>query len=286
MHNILDFPKRFPARTVLKLEQNYRSVQPILDATNAVIALCPKRYNKDLFSTRASAAEAAARHASWTKTSSRDYVIKPILEHHEAGIALKKQAVLFRAAHHSDALEVELGRRNIPFVKYGGLKFLEAAHVKDVLSLPAPGREPARHDQRLPRAATARRRRPGARRSARSRTCAAHGSSTSKSLARLRPARAAAAAVAGVRRRCWLNARRPNRTCRCPSSRRGPRSSTRRSSRSATTRPRCAARDIEQLEQISANFRSPRGDADRPHARPAEQHAGSRRPAAAARRIT
>src|SRR5205807_1098276 len=64
-----------------------------------------------------------------------DYLIKRILEHHEAGIALRKQAVLFRTAHHSDALEVELSRRNIPFVKYGGLKFLEAAHVKDVLCI-------------------------------------------------------------------------------------------------------------------------------------------------------
>ena len=64
-----------------------------------------------------------------------EYLIRRILEHHEAGIPLKKQAVLFRTAYHSDALEVELGRRNIPFVKYGGLKFLEAAHVKDVLSI-------------------------------------------------------------------------------------------------------------------------------------------------------
>ncbi len=62
-----------------------------------------------------------------------DYVIQRVLEHHEAGISLRRQAVLFRASHHSDALEVELSRRNIPFVKYGGLKFLEAAHVKDVL---------------------------------------------------------------------------------------------------------------------------------------------------------
>src|SRR5207249_6190838 len=63
------------------------------------------------------------------------YVIERILGHLEAGIPLRKQAVLFRTAHHSDALEVELARRNIPFVKYGGLKFLEAAHVKDALSI-------------------------------------------------------------------------------------------------------------------------------------------------------
>jgi DNA helicase II / ATP-dependent DNA helicase PcrA len=134
VHNILDFPKAFPDATVLKLEQNYRSVQPILDATNGVIALCPHRYNKDLFSTRAS--DQKPRLVTLVDEDQQcDYVIKRILEHHEAGIPLKKQAVLFRTAHHSDALEVELGRRNIPFVKYGGLKFLEAAHVKDVLSI-------------------------------------------------------------------------------------------------------------------------------------------------------
>ena len=134
VHNILDFPRVFPAATVLKLEENYRSVQPILDATNAVIALCPKRYNKELFSARRS--QQKPRLVTLTDEDAQsDYVIRRILEHHEAGIALRKQAVLFRAAHHSDALEVELGRRNIPFVKYGGLKFLEAAHVKDVLSI-------------------------------------------------------------------------------------------------------------------------------------------------------
>jgi DNA helicase-2/ATP-dependent DNA helicase PcrA len=124
----------FPDATVLKLEQNYRSVQPILDATNRVIALAPARYNKDLFSTRAS--EQKPRLVTLTDEDQQsDYVIRRIIEHLEAGIPLRKQAVLFRTAHHSDGLEVELGRRNIPFVKYGGLKFLEAAHVKDVLSI-------------------------------------------------------------------------------------------------------------------------------------------------------
>src|SRR5688500_3381852 len=134
VHNILDFPRVFPGATVLKLEQNYRSVQPILDATNAVIALCPRRYNKDLYSARLSRQK--PRLVTLTDEDGQsDYVIKRVLEHHEEGVALRKQAVLFRAAHHSDALEVELSRRNIPFVKYGGLKFLEAAHVKDVLSI-------------------------------------------------------------------------------------------------------------------------------------------------------
>ncbi|HET6248290.1 MAG TPA: ATP-dependent helicase [Tepidisphaeraceae bacterium] len=133
VHNILDFPKTWPGATVLKLEQNYRSVQPILDATNAVISLCANRYNKDLFSARRSA-QKPKLVTLVDEDQQSDYVIRRCLENLEAGIALRKQAVLFRTAHHSDALEVELARRNIPFVKYGGLKFLEAGHVKDVLS--------------------------------------------------------------------------------------------------------------------------------------------------------
>jgi DNA helicase-2/ATP-dependent DNA helicase PcrA len=134
VRNILDFPTHFPGAAVIKLEQNYRSVQPILDATNAVIALSPQRYRKDLFSTRPSRQK--PRLATVVDEDQQsDYVIKRVLEHVEAGIPLRRQCVLFRAAHHSDALEVELSRRNIPFVKYGGLKFLEAAHVKDVLSI-------------------------------------------------------------------------------------------------------------------------------------------------------
>jgi len=134
VHNILDFPKVWPGATVIKLEQNYRSVQPILDATNSVIALCPNRYSKDLFSQRRSA-QKPKLVTLVDEDQQSDYVIRRCLEHLEAGIPLSRQAVLFRTAHHSDALEVELARRNIPFVKYGGLKFLEAAHVKDVLSI-------------------------------------------------------------------------------------------------------------------------------------------------------
>jgi hypothetical protein len=87
-----------------------------------------------LFSTRQSAQKPKLVTLT-DEDQQSDYLIGRILEHHEAGIALRKQAVLFRTSYHSDALEVELGRRNIPFVKYGGLKFLEAAHVKDVLSI-------------------------------------------------------------------------------------------------------------------------------------------------------
>jgi DNA helicase-2/ATP-dependent DNA helicase PcrA len=134
VHNILDFPRTFPSAVVVKLEQNYRSVQPILDATNAVIALSPKRYNKELFSARAGQQKPKLVTLADEDQQSQ-YLISRILEHHEAGIPLRRQAVLFRAAHHSDALEIALGQKNIPFVKYGGLKFLEAAHVKDVIAI-------------------------------------------------------------------------------------------------------------------------------------------------------
>jgi DNA helicase-2/ATP-dependent DNA helicase PcrA len=134
VHNILDFPRVYPAARVVKLEQNYRSVQPILDAANAVIAECGRRYEKDLFSSRRSG-QRPRLVSLLDEDQQSEYLVRRILEHHEAGIALRKQAVLFRAAHHSDALEVELARRKIPFVKYGGLKFLEAAHVKDVLCI-------------------------------------------------------------------------------------------------------------------------------------------------------
>ena len=132
--NILSFPGRFtPAAAVQALEQNYRSTQPILAATNAVIALAPQRHAKELFSTRAGG-ERPRLVTVGDEAAQVDYVVGQVLARRETGVPLRQQAVLFRAAHHSDALEVELGRRNIPFVKYGGLRFLEAAHVKDTLA--------------------------------------------------------------------------------------------------------------------------------------------------------
>jgi len=152
VHNILDFPKTWPGATVLKLEQNYRSVQPILDATNSGDRVVPNRYNKDLFSRRRSA-QKPKLVTLVDEDQQSDYVHSPLLQHLEAGIPLSRQAVLFRTAHHSDALEVELARRNIPFVKYGGLKFLEAAQCERCPLDPSPCRKPARFDQRLPRPA-------------------------------------------------------------------------------------------------------------------------------------
>jgi DNA helicase-2/ATP-dependent DNA helicase PcrA len=135
VRNILDFPKQFsqPASTIT-LDRNYRSTQPILDASNAVIAGALERHAKTLWTDKVSTAlpqlvliPDEAEQARW--------VCNRILAHREAGIALTSQAVLFRAASHSAALELELMRRNIPFVKFGGLKFLEASHIKDVLAV-------------------------------------------------------------------------------------------------------------------------------------------------------
>jgi DNA helicase-2/ATP-dependent DNA helicase PcrA len=133
VRNILDFPAQFePRATVLTLEQNYRSTQPILDACNVVIKGAAERFRKNLFSERVS--DQKPRLVTVEDEACQvEYVVEQILAHREEGIALTRQAVLIRTSHHSDALEVELGRRNIPFVKFGGLKFLESAHVKDVL---------------------------------------------------------------------------------------------------------------------------------------------------------
>ena len=132
--NILGFPGAFmPPAAIVTLERNYRSTQPILAAANAVIELAPKRFTKNLRSDRVS------RQRPFLVSARDDldqvgYVVRRILENREAGTLLRQQAVLFRTAHHSGALEIELARRNIPFVKFGGLKFLETAHVKDVLA--------------------------------------------------------------------------------------------------------------------------------------------------------
>ncbi|MGC9986677.1 MAG: ATP-dependent helicase, partial [Polyangia bacterium] len=134
VRNILDFPKQFaPQATVLTLAQNYRSSQPILAAANAIIGLAAERFTKDLFTTRKGGARPRLVTVDDEDTQA-GFVADRVLEQREAGVLLKQQAVLFRAAHHSDTLEVELGRRNIPFMKFGGLRFLEAAHVKDALA--------------------------------------------------------------------------------------------------------------------------------------------------------
>jgi DNA helicase-2/ATP-dependent DNA helicase PcrA len=134
LRNILDFANQFqPPARIVTLERNYRSTQPILDASNAVISLAIERFTKQLWTDRFSsqrpqlvAVEDESAQARW--------VADRLLEHREHGLALKRQAALFRTSHHSAPLELELTRRNIPFVKFGGLKFLEASHIKDALS--------------------------------------------------------------------------------------------------------------------------------------------------------
>lgn len=132
VRNILDFSRQYPGSTTLTLEQNYRSTMPILQATNAVIAAAAERHRKDLWSTRTEG-ESPAFVLCQDEDEQTDYLVDRILEHRENGVSLRQQAVLFRASHHSIALEVELARRNVPFHKYGGLKFVETAHVKDLL---------------------------------------------------------------------------------------------------------------------------------------------------------
>jgi DNA helicase-2/ATP-dependent DNA helicase PcrA len=133
VQNMFDFPKDFPGTTIVTLEQNYRSVSPVLETTNRLIAQAQNRYSKDLWSTR-KRGEIPKLVTCWNETSQDEYVIERVLEHYEQGIPLRQQAVLFRAAHLSGSLEIELARRNIPYHKYGGLRFVEAAHIKDLIS--------------------------------------------------------------------------------------------------------------------------------------------------------
>ena len=133
--NILDFPDQFePPAKIVTLEQNYRSSQPILDTANRLIAESERQYRKNLFTARRGGAKPTYVTVE-DGDSEAEYVADAVLENRESGMLLMNQAVLFRGAHHSDRLELELVRRNVPYVKYGGLKFLEAAHVKDLLAV-------------------------------------------------------------------------------------------------------------------------------------------------------
>ena len=133
IRNILDFPGAFPGTTVVALEENYRSTQPILDTSNILISRAGERYSKTLFTHRTGGDKPWLVTAQDEPTQTR-FVVDRILELHEEGTPLREIAVLFRAGYHSADLEIELTARNIPFDKWGGLKFLEAAHVKDVLA--------------------------------------------------------------------------------------------------------------------------------------------------------
>jgi DNA helicase-2/ATP-dependent DNA helicase PcrA len=135
VRNILDFPAAFsPTAAIITLAENYRSTGAILAASNAVIGEAEERYTKDLW-TRRHSGEKPAIVVVQDEAAQAYFIAGRVLEDREAGMALKEQAVLFRASHHSAPLEIELTRRNIPFVKFGGLKFLDTAHVKDVLAV-------------------------------------------------------------------------------------------------------------------------------------------------------
>ncbi len=133
--NILDFPQKFsPPARVVTLEENYRSTQPLLDAANALMSEGGRQYRKFLRSSRAGGVKPRLVIVQDDQAQA-GYVVERVLECRERGIELRRQAVLFRNSDHSDVLELELMRRKIPYVKYGGLKFLEAAHVKDLLAV-------------------------------------------------------------------------------------------------------------------------------------------------------
>ena len=131
--NIIEFPKSFPGTRIIKLEENFRSSQPILDLTNAIVAEATEKYDKHLYSRRVSRQRPVLVRARDDSDQSR-FVAQRVIELREEGVPLSEMAVLFRAGYLSFDLELELTRRGIAFVKYGGLKFMETAHVRDVLA--------------------------------------------------------------------------------------------------------------------------------------------------------
>jgi DNA helicase II / ATP-dependent DNA helicase PcrA len=140
--NMLEFPGLFPSARLVKLEENYRSTQPILDLANWIIADAPEGYSKRLFS-RAAEGETPVLVAARDENEQSRFVAQRIEELREDGVPLTDIAVLFRASSHSFDLEIELGKHGIPFRKFGGIKFAESAHVKDALSILRVGINPA-----------------------------------------------------------------------------------------------------------------------------------------------
>lgn len=133
--NILTFPDRFsPRADVVTLGQNYRSTRPVLDVANALMSEAPRQLRKTLITSRGTSGRAQLISTD-DLVSQAEFICLQVLRRREANVALRRQAVLFRNGSHSDMLEIELAKRKIPFVKYGGLRFLEAAHVKDLLAI-------------------------------------------------------------------------------------------------------------------------------------------------------
>lgn len=133
--NILGFADRYkPKADMVVLAQNYRSTQQILDAANALMSEGSRQHRKTLMGLR-KASQKPCYVTMEDAAAQAEYIVNKILLTRETGGSLKRHCILFRSSHHSDVLEVELAKRNVPFVKYGGLKFLEAAHVKDMMSV-------------------------------------------------------------------------------------------------------------------------------------------------------
>jgi DNA helicase-2/ATP-dependent DNA helicase PcrA len=134
VENILGFPQAYDPATIVTLDRNYRSTPEILDVSNAVISASTEAFDKQLWTKRPNG-PIPELVTCYDEAAQADWVCDRVLELRESGIDLRDQAVLFRTGHHSGGLEIELARRSIPFVKFGGLKFLEASHVKDLLSM-------------------------------------------------------------------------------------------------------------------------------------------------------
>jgi DNA helicase-2/ATP-dependent DNA helicase PcrA len=131
--NMLEFPKLFPTAQIIKLEENYRSTQPILDVANAIIQDVKESYKKRLFS-HIEGGETPVVVSARDESEQSRYVAQRIEELREQGVPLSEIAVLFRSSSHSFDLEIELGKQGIPFRKFGGIRFAESAHIKDALA--------------------------------------------------------------------------------------------------------------------------------------------------------
>jgi DNA helicase II / ATP-dependent DNA helicase PcrA len=131
--NIMEFPTLFPGTTIYKLEENYRSTQPILNLANTIIEEAKEKYSKHLFTRKIDGPLPVLVEAAGENAQSR-FIAQKILELREEGVPLGEMAVLFRSSFHSFDLEIELSRHGLPFVKRGGVKFIETAHVKDLLA--------------------------------------------------------------------------------------------------------------------------------------------------------
>jgi len=131
--NIIKFPELFSGTRIIRLEENYRSVQPVLDLANAIIDRAAEKYTKVLFTRKTDGAKPVLAATRGENSQSR-FIVEKIEELHSQGLAYSRIAVLFRASFHSFDLEIELGRQGVPFIKVGGFKFVEAAHIKDHLA--------------------------------------------------------------------------------------------------------------------------------------------------------